>query len=139
VSGALPNEVAVVYATGETGLFFVVLVFIDGDVDTRANGRGFVEADADLEADGLERRGRDVDRQLLHLVPTGTILVVVASTFVHRERQYEVRSDVGADDDEFRLTVTSDDVSPSAGLAERLASDRGSVLDIWLAQGKSSF
>ena len=58
----------------------------------------FVEADTDLEADGLERAGDDVDGKLLHLVVVRTVLIVVACALVDEERDDDVGVGIGYSD-----------------------------------------
>ena len=68
---------------------FVKVVFVKIDIDSSTDRWGLVQAD--LEADWLERRGRDVDRQVAHLLPARTVLVVVAAAGVDRKRQHYIR------------------------------------------------
>src|SRR5689334_4576670 len=77
------------------------------------------------------RQGLDVDGQILHLLPAGTIAVGVVGAFIHLERHAKRRTvEDSAVDDLLAFAVAAHDVSMHTGFALRVGLDGRSILNV---------
>lgn len=98
-----------------------------------------MEADAYLEPDRLERAGSHGDGEVFHLLPAGSVLVVVTGALIDEERDDDIGVNCTAHRHHLRLAVADHDVHVGAGSAERLRTYRSSALDVCLAHGGPFF
>src|SRR5579863_3689662 len=135
-STRLPGEVSVVCATGRVmpsvapPRDFFVFVAAGNRGDTR-------KSVAAKTRDRLSVAFAEVQRQLLHRFPAGTVPVPEVRAFMHGKRNHQRGRQIAADHQHIRLAIAGCELSMTAIAAEVLIAHRRAVHHLQLAPGKS--